>query len=95
MLNRKSVLPDWLFRPQRSPARAKNDTWINAPLNAELRYLVETFDAAEKLGNQNYAMLLAFSLGQRDLLATRAKPGVDSAEDLFWSWRKRIFQCRA
>ena len=62
---------------------AKNDTSINALFNAELRYLVETFDAAEQSGNQNYAALLAFSLGQRDALATREKLGIDSAEDLF------------
>jgi hypothetical protein len=62
---------------------AKNDTSINALFNAELRYLVETFDAAEKSGNQNYALLLAFSLGQRDALTTREKLGIDSAEDLF------------
>ena len=62
---------------------AKNDTSINALFNAELRYLVETFDAAEQSGNQNYAALLAFSLGQRDVLATREKLGIDSAEDLF------------
>lgn len=62
---------------------AKNDTSINALFNAELRYLVETFDAAEKSGNQNYALLLAFSLGQRDALTTREKLGIDNAEDLF------------
>jgi hypothetical protein len=62
---------------------AKNDTSINALFNAELRYLVETFDAAEKSGNQNYAVLLAFSLGRRDALATCEKLGIDSAEDLF------------
>jgi hypothetical protein len=62
---------------------AKNDTSINALFNAELRYLVETFDAAEQSGNQNYALLLAFSLGQRDALTTREKLGIDTAEDLF------------
>ena len=62
---------------------AKNDTSINALFNAELRYLVETFDAGEKSGNQNYATLLAFALGQRDAWATREKLGIDSAEDLF------------
>lgn len=62
---------------------AKNDTSINALFNAELRYLVETFDAAEKSGNQNYALLLAFSLGKRDALTTREKLGIDNAEDLF------------
>ena len=33
---------------------AKNDTSINALFNAELRYLVETFDGAETSGNQNF-----------------------------------------
>ncbi len=62
---------------------AKNDTSINALFNAELRYLVETFDAAEKSDNHNYPNLLAFSLGQRDAQATMAMLGIDSFEDLF------------
>lgn len=62
---------------------AKNDTSINALFNAELRYLVETFDAAEKSGNHNYLNLLAFSLGQRGAVETMAKLGIDSVEDLF------------
>lgn len=62
---------------------AKNDTSINALFNAELRYLVETFDAAEKTGNHNYLNLLAFSLGQRDAQDTMVKLGIDSFEDLF------------
>jgi hypothetical protein len=62
---------------------AKNDTSINALFNAELRYLVETFDTAEKSGNHNYPNLLAFSLGQRDAQDTMAKLGIDSFEDLF------------
>ena len=32
---------------------AKSDTSVNALFNAELRYLVETFEAAEAGGNQN------------------------------------------
>lgn len=62
---------------------AKNETSINALFNAELRYLVETFDAAEKSGNQNYPTLLSFSLGQRDAAETMDKLGIDSFEDLF------------
>ena len=62
---------------------AKNDTSINALFNAELRYLVETFDAAEKSGNQNYKSLLDFSLGNADEVTTLGKLGIDQAEDLF------------
>ena len=62
---------------------AKNDTSINALFNAELRYLVETFDAAEKSGNQNYKSLLEFSLGAADELTTMGKLGIDQPEDLF------------
>jgi hypothetical protein len=62
---------------------AQNDTSINALFNAELRYLVETFDAAQASGNQNYPNLLAFSLGQRDAQATMDKLSIDSFEDLF------------
>ncbi len=62
---------------------AQNDTSINALFNAELRYLVETFDTAQAAGNHNYPNLLAFSLGQRDAQATMDKLGIDSFEDLF------------
>jgi hypothetical protein len=62
---------------------AQNDTSINALFNAELRYLVETFEAAHASGNQNYPNLLAFSLGQSDAQATMNKLGIDSLEDLF------------
>ncbi len=62
---------------------AKNDTSINALFNAELRYLVETFDAAEKSGNQNYKSLIDFSLGSADELTTMGKLGIDQVEDLF------------
>lgn len=62
---------------------AQNDTSINALFNAELRYLVETFDAAQASGNHNYPNLLAFSLGQRDAQDTMDKLGIDSFEDLF------------
>lgn len=62
---------------------AKTDTSVNALFNAELRYLVETFEAAEAVGNQNYRSLLDFSLGRVDDRATMTALGVDSEEDLF------------
>ncbi|MDO9011639.1 MAG: hypothetical protein Q7U78_07495 [Gallionella sp.] len=62
---------------------AKTDTSVNALFNAELRYLVETFEAAETASNQNYRTLLDFSLGRINDLAARATLGIDSEEDLF------------
>lgn len=62
---------------------AKSDTSVNALFNAELRYLVETFEAAEASGNQNFKTLLDFSLGRTDDQAAMAALGIDSQEDLF------------
>ena len=62
---------------------AKSDTSINALFNAELRYLVETFEAAERSGNQNFKTLLDFSLGRIDDSQSLAALGIDSQEDLF------------
>ena len=62
---------------------AKSDTSVNALFNAELRYLVETFEAAEASKNQNFSMLLAFSLGRVDDHAAMTALGIDSQEDLF------------
>lgn len=62
---------------------AKMDTSINALFNAELRYLVETFEAAEKQSNSNFASLLSFSLGRATEAETLYALGIDSAEDLF------------
>ena len=62
---------------------AKTDTSVNALFNAELRYLVETFEAAEAAGHQNFRTLIDFSLGRADDLATMAALGIDSEEDLF------------
>ncbi|TAM75374.1 MAG: hypothetical protein EPN46_10345 [Candidimonas sp.] len=62
---------------------AKTDTSVNALFNAELRHLVDTFEAAEASGNQNFKTLLDFSLGRRDDLAVMAALGLDSPEDLF------------
>jgi len=62
---------------------AKSDTSVNALFNAELRHLVETFEAAESTGNQNFKVLLDFSLGRiADDQALHAL-GIDSEEDLF------------
>lgn len=62
---------------------AKSDTSINALFNAELRYLVETFEAAESSGNQNFKTLLDFSLGRIEDQEALAALGVNSQEDLF------------
>lgn len=62
---------------------AKSDTSINALFNAELRYLVETFEAAENGGNQNFRTLIDFSLGRIDDQTAMAALGTDSPEDLF------------
>lgn len=62
---------------------AKSDTSVNALFNAELRYLVETFEAAEAGGNQNFRTLLDFSMGRLDDLATMSALGIESEEDLF------------
>jgi hypothetical protein len=62
---------------------AKTDSSINALFNAELRYLVETFEAAENGGNQNFRALLDFSLGRKDALETMRVLGIDSDEDIF------------
>lgn len=62
---------------------AKTETSVNALFNAELRYLVETFEAAEATNNQNFRVLLDFSLGRRDDRTTMAALGIDSEEDLF------------
>ncbi len=62
---------------------AKTDTSVNALFNAELRYLVETFEAAEAGGNQNYRTLLDFSLGRTDDLTAMKTLGIASEEDLF------------
>jgi len=62
---------------------AKSDTSVNALFNAELKHLVETFEAGELAGNQNFKTLLDFSLGRADGNDTLAALGLDSQEDLF------------
>ena len=62
---------------------AKSDTSVNALFNAELRHLVETYEAAQATNNQNFATLLDFSLGRIDDLTALDRLGLDSEEDLF------------
>ena len=62
---------------------AKTDTSVNALFNAELRHLVETYEAAEVSGNQNFKVLLDFSLGKRNSAEAMQALGIDSEEDLF------------
>lgn len=62
---------------------AKTDTSVNALFNAELRYLVETFEAAEAASNQNFRALLDFSLGRINDLQVKQQLSIESDEDLF------------
>lgn len=62
---------------------AKTETSVNALFNAELRHLVETFEAAEASGNQNFKVLLNFSLGKLADADAMQALGIDSEEDLF------------
>lgn len=62
---------------------AKTDTSVNALFNAELRYLVETFEAAEVSSNENFRALLDFSLGRINDLEVMQLLGIESDEDLF------------
>lgn len=62
---------------------AKTDTSVNALFNAELRYLVETFEAAEQANNQNFQHLLDFSLGRADSINTLQALNLEHEEDLF------------
>jgi hypothetical protein len=62
---------------------AKTDTSVNALFNAELRHLVETFEAAEVSGNQNFKVLLDFSLGKLNSAEAMQALGIDGEEDLF------------
>lgn len=62
---------------------AKLATSINALFNAELRHLVETYEAAEAHGNHNFQTLLDFSLGRINDLRAMEALGIESEEDLF------------
>lgn len=62
---------------------AKTDTSVNAMFNAELRYLVETFEAAEAAGNENFRVLFDFLMGRLNGQLAMTALGIDSEEDLF------------
>jgi hypothetical protein len=62
---------------------AKTDTSVTALFNAVLRHLVENFEAAESTGNQNFKVLLDFSLGRLSDDKTMEALGIGSDEDLF------------
>lgn len=62
---------------------AKANTSVNALFNAQLSYLVETFEVAETAHNDNYSTLLAFSLGRLTGREAMRKLGIESEEDLF------------
>mgnify|MGYP002654949977 CR=1 FL=1 len=62
---------------------AKTDTSVTALFNAVLRHLVENFEAAEPTGNQNFKVLLDFSLGRLSDDKTMQALGIGSDEDLF------------
>jgi hypothetical protein len=62
---------------------ARHDTSISALLNAELRYLVETCELAERHGNRNASLLLAFSLGRISDLEVMEQLNLEQEEDLF------------
>jgi hypothetical protein len=61
---------------------AKTNTSVNALFNAELRYLVETFEAAEAGSNQNFRTLLDVSLGRITDLQAKQQLGIESNKDL-------------
>lgn len=62
---------------------ARNDTSISALLNAELRYLVDTFEQEESLGNSTAAMLLAFALDRLSDTQVMEQLSLEHEEDLF------------
>ena len=62
---------------------AKMDTSVNALFNAQLHYLVETFEQSEQNANENYKILFEFSIGKIDYHAAMTRLGIDNEEDLF------------
>jgi hypothetical protein len=72
---------------------AMNNTSVSALLNGELRYLVETCEQADRLGNSNAATLLAFCLGRISDVQAMAQLELEHEEDLFWP--RPTCPCRA
>jgi len=73
--------PDLLRRVEALAVKA--ETSLAALLEVELRYLAETYEAADAQGNGNFKALLDFSLGRCDDVAAMGTLGIDTAEDLF------------
>jgi len=62
---------------------AKTGTSVNALCDSELRYPVETFEAAGVTGNRNFRTLLYFSLGHIDGSTAMESLELESEEDFF------------
>lgn len=62
---------------------ARHDTSISALLNAELRFLVETCELADRHDNRNAALLLGFALGRISDRDAMDQLNLDHEEDLF------------
>lgn len=62
---------------------AKSGTTIDALFNAQLRFLVETFESAEAGNNQNFRTLIDYSLGRSEVAEVMSTLGIESQEDLF------------
>ena len=73
---------------------AKSETSVNALLNKELRYLVETFEAAESSSHQNLISLLDVSLGRLNDLQVKDHLDIDSDEDLFILMAHSLYRCQ-
>ena len=56
---------------------------VNNLVNAELRHFLETFEACEASGNQNFNVLLDFSFGRTTSDDAMRALGLDREEDLF------------
>lgn len=62
---------------------AKCEISIDEFLNSELRYLLESVEAAESTGNHNFKTLLDFSLGRIEEQSAINLLGILGQEDLF------------
>lgn len=77
-----TVAVDCVLLRRAQVVAANTGTSVNALFNAELRHLVEAFEASEASGNQNFKVLLDLSLGRRASDDAMRALGIDSEEDL-------------